>query len=571
MRPYLNDGDVQVYVGDARAVLAELPERSVHAVLTSPPFYSLRDYGTGQWEGGDPDCAHEKPPTTMNAGFNERWGQGGGEKRQERKSGGQHSGTCPDCGAERVDRQIGLEATPDEWAASLVDVFRACRRVLRDDGSLWVECGDTYASTSTYSSPQGYAVRDDWRSEERRPNAGVPDGLKGKDLVGAPYLLAFALRADGWFWRGAYVWEKPDCMPESIPDRCTVSHSTVLHFAKSGDTQFWTHRDGRGARRRPAPDYRWVLRSTGEETAEPQDGKEWKRVNLWKGRDYFFDRDAIREPFSDYSTGGDGGSYGAAADAVRVWDGGSRGSQRYVRNRGNVPDGQVTLDGEEPGLEVVGPDGRTALHIEAAHNSEQHRDGDRWPSLEGRSPRSVWRITTEANSFGLCPACRRFWPERAPARHCGVDVVAHFAVWPHKLVERILLAATPEGGCCADCGAPRVRRTSTRGPSPQFAPLKITEGTALPDGPGTHRNMGGRYQEWMDDNPIQNLGWQPTCECGAPSVPATALDPFGGSGTTARQARRMGRRCVLAELSPEYAEIASHRLSQQALPLAVEA
>lgn len=510
MKPYLDDGDVRLYVGDARDVLAGLPEKSVHAVLTSPPFYGLRDYGTGTWEGGDPGCPHERPSTTMNVGFNERWGQGGGEKRQERKSGGQHSGTCPDCGAERIDRQIGLEATPDEWAASLVEVFAACRRVLRDDGSLWVECGDSYAANRTYQVPDSKH-----RDVGNGGAARVPTGMKPKDLVGAPWLLAFALRADGWWLRGAYIWEKPDCMPESGRDRCTTSHSYLFHLAKSSR--------------------------------------------------YFFDRDAIREPFSDYSTGGNGGSYGGNADVVRPPTGGPRGSGTYLRNRGGVADGQFTLDGDDPEREVVGPDGRRKLEHKTGdngHENYENRDGaQRWPSLEGRSPRSVWRITTEASSFGLCPACRRFWPDRAPAIHCGVNVVAHFAVWPHKMVERIIACSTSEAGCCADCGASRVRVTE------ETRAEVLTPGAMY--GAGAGRTDGGRST--LVGAGSVTLGWEPTCECAAPTVPTTVLDPFGGSGTTARQARKMGRHCVLVELSPDYAEITSHRLSQLALPLAVEA
>lgn len=467
MTPYLDDGDVQLHVGDARDVLAELPEKSVHAILSSPPFFGLRDYG--------------------------------------------------------VDRQIGLEATPDEWARSLVEVFRACRRVLRDDGTLWVEIGDSYASSGAPRRQGWINEANGVRNTRAIDDAGVTrqpiEGLKQKDIVGAPFLLAFALRADGWYWRGCYVWEKPDAMPESVRDRCTVSHSIVLQFAKS--------------------------------------------------RAYFFDRDAIREPFSDYSSGGDGGSYGANADDTRPPTGGPRGSERYVRNRGGVPDGQVTLDGEEPEVEVVGPDGRTALHLEAQHNSEQHRDGARWPSLEGRSPRSVWRITTEANSFGLCPACRHYWPDKAPASHCGVPVVAHFAVWPHKLVERIVACSTSEAGVCGDCGAPRVRQTSEE---LVVDHAYVGSRTIRKDGgdDGDHGSWG-KGDRVTGSYDVTTTGWEPTCECAAPTVPATVLDPFGGSGTTARQARRMGRRCVLVELSPDYAEIAAHRLNQLALPLAADA
>lgn len=566
MSLFLDDGDVRIYLGDAREALAEVADESVHCVATSPPFFGLRDYGTGRWEGGDPDCDHERPTTTMNVGFNERWGQGGGEKRQERKSAGQYAGECPKCGAARIDSQIGLEATPFAWADSIVEVMREARRVLRADGSLWVECGDSYAANRSYQ-----VADSKHRDVGNGHGATVPDGMKPTDLVGAPWLLAFALRADGWYLRGAYIWEKPDAMPESVENRCTTSHSYVFHLTKSSeDAVFWTHRDGRGTRSKPTPDYRWVNRQTGEEADEAREGSEWRRVNLWRGRSYFFDRDAIREPFSDYAGGGDGGSYGANADAARTTDSGPRGSTRYLRPRPqeDAEHVQPTLDGAVPEPEVRGADGRRVLTRTTGSRSHEnygefgHEEGrSRWPSAEGRSPRSVWRITTEASSFGLCRVCRTFWAERAPARHCGADVVAHFAVWPHDLVAKIVNAATPEAGCCADCGAPRVRwiNAETRSNWQGGEEQKHAAGVYYRPNPGGGVGTDRRERE--------TLGWQPTCGCDAPSVPAVVLDVFGGSGTTARQARAMGRHAILVELSPDYAEIAAHRLAQQGLAL----
>lgn len=463
----VDDPDVRLHVGDALEVLAGLPDASVHSILTSPPFYGLRDYG--------------------------------------------HPG------------QIGLEETPDAWVAALVAVFGACRRVLRDDGSLWVEVGDSYASDSTYNTTNTLHDEAGWRQDgDHRPNVQARAlGLKAKDLILAPELLALALRADGWVLRGKYIWEKPDCMPESVEDRCTTSHSYVLHLTKGVDSTYWTHRDGPGSRSRPAPDYRWIG-PEGEESAVAVDG--WRRVNLWRARDYYFDLDAIREPFADYSGGGAGGGFGARADGVREgWDGGSRGQGARARQPVAAAPGLLALDGFEPVAEVRGPDGRREFALVGQHNSEQTRNGSRWPDLSGRSPRSVWRIATEASSFGLCRVCRTYWDTRAPARHCGETVVGHFAIWPHALAGKIIACSTSSAGCCASCGAVRARvaRTAT---------------------------------------------WLPTCACGAETAPCAVLDPFSGSGTTGRQARAMGRGAILVELNPDYAEIASHRLAQQGIP-----
>jgi len=139
--PFVDDADFTLYVGDVREVLAELPAASVNCCVTSPPYWGLRDYGTGEWDGGDPDCDHD----TIGA----RGGRGGSGA-----PGKQTEGAFPDrlaadvcsCGAVRVDQQIGLEPTPDAYVAAIVDVFREVRRVLSDDGTLFLNLGDSYAS-----------------------------------------------------------------------------------------------------------------------------------------------------------------------------------------------------------------------------------------------------------------------------------------------------------------------------------------------------------------------------------------------------------------------------------------
>ena len=134
MTPYLEDSDLTIYQGDALAVLRELPAESVHCIATSPPFYALRDYGTGRWEGGDDEeCDHIAP-------------QGGPSVKQESNVGTrqiQFRATCRKCGATRIDQQIGLEPTPEEWAQKLVEVFREARRVLRKDGTPLAGGGDS--------------------------------------------------------------------------------------------------------------------------------------------------------------------------------------------------------------------------------------------------------------------------------------------------------------------------------------------------------------------------------------------------------------------------------------------
>jgi DNA modification methylase len=145
----------------------------------------------------------------------------------------QYASSCPKCGARRVDRQIGLEESPDEWVSRLVLVFRECRRVLADHGTLWVEIGDSFNSGTSATRKPTDAEHGAWQDAgghgDRRLNA---PGLKTKDLLGQPWLLAFALRADGWYLRSEIIWMKPNPMPESVTDRPTKAHSTVFLLSK---------------------------------------------------------------------------------------------------------------------------------------------------------------------------------------------------------------------------------------------------------------------------------------------------------------------------------------------------
>lgn len=161
----------EIINGDALSVLRNMQSESVNVCVTSPPYYGLRDYGT--------------------------------------------------------DGQIGMEQTPEEYIEKLVEVFREVRRVLRPDGTLWVNIGDSYATTSGGQPPTNT------RNSCGHTAKKVPAGYKKKDLIGIPWMLAFALRADGWYLRQDIIWQKPNCMPESVKDRCTKSHEYIFLLSKS--------------------------------------------------------------------------------------------------------------------------------------------------------------------------------------------------------------------------------------------------------------------------------------------------------------------------------------------------
>lgn len=169
---------VTIHTGDCRDVLATLPTASVDCIVTSPPYFGLRDYGKAN--------------------------------------------------------QIGLEPTPDAFVAEMVDVFREARRVLRDDGTLWLNIGDSYAVSGKGGNPA------DSQHRKQATNVGSlvsgrkrTDVLKPKDLIGIPWRVAFALQADGWYLRQDIIWSKPNPMPESVRDRCTKAHEYIFLLSKS--------------------------------------------------------------------------------------------------------------------------------------------------------------------------------------------------------------------------------------------------------------------------------------------------------------------------------------------------
>lgn len=168
-----------IFPGNALDVLPRLPKGVARTCVTSPPYWGLRDYG--------------------------------------------------------VDGQLGLEPTPDEYVAQMVAVFRMVREVLADDGTLWLNLGDSYAGSGQNSGSTLESL-----TEKQRSNAGcrferlpIPDGLKRKDLIGIPWRVAFALQADGWYLRQDIIWAKPNPMPESVRDRCTKSHEYIFMLSKN--------------------------------------------------------------------------------------------------------------------------------------------------------------------------------------------------------------------------------------------------------------------------------------------------------------------------------------------------
>lgn len=239
----MSKSETVMHIGDCRRVLKTLPANSIHCCVTSPPYYGLRDYGTGTWKGGDSKCDHIEQPYKQKK--LEVMPKGGYFAQVEKG----YRFICGKCGAKRIDSQIGLEKTVQEYVKELVAVFEEVRRVLRDDGTLWLNLGDSYAGSGKGGNPiEGKQATNKGsqtvgvlygKGVDRQREADMANvtrnvnGLEGKQLMGVPWRVAFALQEAGWILRQDIIWHKPNPMPESVTDRCTKAHEYVFLFSKN--------------------------------------------------------------------------------------------------------------------------------------------------------------------------------------------------------------------------------------------------------------------------------------------------------------------------------------------------
>jgi DNA modification methylase len=231
---------VNIIQGDALTVLKTLPDKSVNMCCSSPPYWGLRDYGTATWEGGDVECDHIEIYNSMQSSSSTLGGRLPEKTLDDKRRNLNtiYKEICAKCGAKRIDSQLGLERTPEEYVSKMVEVFKEVKRVLRDDGTLWLNLGDSYA---THGGCKGSKHSHNFRPPEVAEREGIyrskpfgkQIGLKEKDLCGIPWLVAFALRADGWYLRSEIIWHKPNPMPESVIDRPTKSHEQIFLMSKS--------------------------------------------------------------------------------------------------------------------------------------------------------------------------------------------------------------------------------------------------------------------------------------------------------------------------------------------------
>lgn len=381
---------------------------SVHAVITSPPYWGLRKYA------GDQGIEWESVAYAPMAGL-------------------------PEIEIPAMQCGLGEEPTPEAYIGHLILVMREMWRVLRSDGTAWVNLGDSYNGSggpgSQYDNKASNGMKGTFT---KYTNANKKqEHLKPKDIVMIPARFALAAQADGWYLRSDIIWSKPNPMPESVTDRPTKAHEYIYLLAKS--------------------------------------------------QSYFYDAEAIKEP--------SGGHNGLAASFKRET------KEQLIPKQTNI----------------------------------QHRiDRDDRVDTGSRNKRSVWNVATQSYSG------------------------SHFATWPEKLAEVMVLASTSAHGSCSKCGSPWERIMEKVGEAQQ----RWAKGASVID--AAYNGQVGESSVLKTGNVAirQTVGWQPTCTCNADTVPATVLDCFNGSGTTGRVANRLGRKYIGVDISDEYlTKLAPERLS----------
>jgi site-specific DNA-methyltransferase (adenine-specific) len=526
--------DILVLEGDVLEVLRSLPDHSVQTIITSPPYLWLRNYG--------------------------------------------------------IEGQIGLEKTPAEFIRILVEIFREIWRVLRDDGTVWLNMGDSYAGSGKGpTGADGIGIQENRQGfDSSNAQTGiVPKGWKAGDLMGMPWRLAFALQDAGWYLRTDIVWHKPNPMPESNKTRPTRSHEFIFLLTKSGKPLFWTHPEKDGVRKKPAPDYYYHNRETLEDAIEvpedyltkkhfvDSDGKSkriWVRRNKWIGWNYFYDAEAIKEPVSEsyrndqrplgvlrqrcnkkskyHEQGGQfkplsraeerlySGKTGHFHEREKKQDALGKATYTGFNARWKSRGGNATNQPDQTGFN--GHSGNTGPH------GEQLCDG------LTRNKRDVWKIAT----------CQR--------------KEAHFASFPDALPEICIKAGTSEYGCCPACGAPYMR-VLKKVASTMNIRVRDNKKGIIDQKSGIGEQYGASEEEIEEygeerAGTTKTIGWRPTCSCNAGDpMPCVTLDPFMGRGTVALVSRELGRSSIGIELNPEYVEISKKNLTdnRQALDTGV--
>lgn len=506
----MQHGRHTILQGNVLKRLKDVEVGTCQQCITSPPYWGLRDYQTGRWEGGSDECDHKMPPGggTRSSGLLGDNSQDNIDRKVESRRLC-YRDVCRKCGAVRIDDQIGNEPTPELYVEKLVQVFRGVREALTETGTLWLNIGDTMANDSKWGGTTGgkhvAGLHGEPVGREKRAT-----NLKAGDQCLIPHRVAMALQADGWFLRSTIIWHKKNAMPESVSGfrwvKCRVKVAKGLQSAEpskvqtKGKPHSQRSEDGKEFDRK----VKWRL-CPGCDKCRPNNGlilrrSRWRPSNSFeyiflfsKSERYFCDGDAVQE----------------------IAVGRAPGNKKSHKGRDAALNGDVTQ--------------RTKLGLADTG------------ARETRNQRNVWTLSSE-NYRG-----------------------AHFAVFPSELVRRCLLAGTSAAGCCPKCLVPyapivETDRKATR-PGNDSKVGRVSDKASSP----YHEHNGdvvGNRDPQRHTTTVNIIGYKASCSCSAgPAIPCKVLDCFAGSCTTLQVATWYGRDAIGIELNEKYIALGEERIA----------
>lgn len=544
----------RIFGGHSLDVLRQFPAESVHMSITSPPYWGKRSYKTTPliWDGL-PECKHDFSIETEAGDIRYRGVESSSvsfHKDATAIEGDGKGAFCSKCGAWRGE--LGHKLTPESFVNHLCLIFDEVRRILRPDGSCWVNIGETY-----YGSGGSIGHTPDTKNFGRNTveYGAYPTGtlamqkhafLQAKSQCGIPEMFVLEMLKRGWIKRNTILWKKPNAMPESSDDRFTVDFEHVFFFVKNNSTLYWTNEktlklvakqpktniegidwEWRPCKRCGGAGFRIEGANTGINNKGPYMENNPHLVRLqgsgYSGTrtlDSFFE-DIMEAPDAGEKKQGCKKCGGTGRVRTNLWTGHDyyfeQQFEPYKMNRW----GGRYKDNEE--VKFSPGEGR------AGGAATMNRKGyDCYPNPFGRNMRSVWTIKTMSFKG------------------------AHFAVYPEELITTPIKAGCPEF-VCRTCGMPRVKI---------FKPTGNYVGYSNGYGSKTAEHIGVSPTSSLLTKQVQEkavVGWS-DCGCGAEYEPGILIDPFMGSGTTALTALKLGRRFTGIDTNPEYVEMARKRV-----------
>lgn len=517
----------RIFCGHSLEILRQFPAGSVHMSMTSPPYWGKRDYSTkSQIWGGNILCEHEwTTEIIVKKGHpGDMTTLAGTQTANLSKSACNYGSFCNLCDAWRGE--LGHEPTPELYIKHLCDIFDEVKRILRKDGSCWVNLGETY-----YGSGGSIGHTPDTKNFGRKTAEydAFPTGtiaqkehgfLQPKSQCCIPEMFKIEMVKRNWIARNTLIWHKPNCTPESADDRFTNDFEHIFFFTKNNDALYWTNEKNLKLVTRPP------------RTSIEGIDWEWQPCKKCSGTGFMAegeDEDICQRSLESFVEGNRSG----VPEKTPCKKCSGTGTVKYTLWTGH--DYYFEQQFEPYKMNRWGGKFRTNENVKTAPTEKQcggqgslSRMGyDCYPNPFGRNLRSVWTIKV-SNFKG-----------------------AHFAVYPEELCVRPIQAGSPEF-VCKNCGMPRVKILKPTG--------NYVGGSGY--GSKTAEHMGCSPTSSLLTKQVQEkaVAGYTDCGCNADFEPGIVLDPFSGSGTTAYTALKLGRRFIGIDTNPDYVEMAYGRI-----------